>query len=86
MSNSLQFLEAADVYFAMNSSRRGLSEHDASRRLGIFGPNKIVEPPKPHVLLQFFSHFVHLMALVSCPQRCVSSLHSSCCGVRAAWR
>lgn len=74
VADSHQYLDAGDVFYAMNTSRKGLSTHEASRRLDVFGPNKIVEPPKPHVLLQFLSHFIHLMALVCCLSSCLQRL------------
>lgn len=45
------------VLDALASTRAGLSEAEARRRLAEVGPNRLPEPPRPNVVLRFLGHF-----------------------------
>lgn len=48
----------------LKSTVAGLSEEEAAHRLNSFGPNKLPEPARQHVLLRFISHFHNILIYV----------------------
>ncbi|MBI2863872.1 MAG: cation-transporting P-type ATPase [Chloroflexi bacterium] len=57
-------LPAAQVYAALGSSPRGLSEEEARQRLSQYGPNEIAEARKTSLVLRFLANFYQVFALL----------------------
>ena len=52
------------VYASLRSGVNGISEQEALRRLQEYGPNRIEEIGKVHLLSNFISEFTHFFALI----------------------
>jgi magnesium-transporting ATPase (P-type) len=48
----------------LGTTREGLAEEEAARRLSRHGPNRLPEPPRPGVLLRFLRQFADLLIQV----------------------
>lgn len=57
-------LPASEVYEALGSSPRGLSEEEARKRLAQFGPNEIKEARKTPLILRFLANLYQVFALL----------------------
>ncbi|MFZ3062602.1 MAG: cation-transporting P-type ATPase [Actinomycetota bacterium] len=60
----LQSLTADKVYEELKSSRRGLREEEAEKRLEEYGPNEIPEVKKTPLIFRFLFQFYHLFAVL----------------------
>jgi len=49
--------DASEVLDRLGTTRDGLTSGEAAVRLDSVGPNRLPTPPRPHVLVRFFSHF-----------------------------
>jgi magnesium-transporting ATPase (P-type) len=54
----------SQVYEALQSSKAGLDENEARRRLEKYGPNQISELPKTPLLFRFLANFYHFFAIL----------------------
>ncbi|MEI8595549.1 cation-transporting P-type ATPase [Photobacterium sp. Hal280] len=57
-------MASADAIEAMSSYNNGLSSEEAAKRLSIYGPNRLPEPPKPHPLHRFLMQFHNILIYV----------------------
>ena len=60
----LQKLPVSEVYGALQSSERGLTQQEAEERETSFGKNELQEKKKQSLILKFLSNFTHLMAIL----------------------
>src|SRR5512137_10615 len=57
-------LTPAEALSSLKTSAAGLAADEASRRLMEFGPNRLEELRREHLLLRFAREFVHFFALI----------------------
>ncbi len=57
-------LPISQVYAALDTTPRGLSEDEAARRLAQYGPNEIEEVAKTPLILRFLANFYQIFALL----------------------
>ncbi len=57
-------LTEEQAYTSLRSSANGLSEQEAQRRLREYGPNRVEEIEKKHLLPSFIQEFTHFFALI----------------------
>ncbi|MBS1795636.1 MAG: cation-transporting P-type ATPase [Acidobacteria bacterium] len=57
-------LPVADALSILETSRDGLAEEEAARRLKLFGENRLPRPPKAKWYVEFAGNFVHFFALM----------------------
>ncbi|MBI2955311.1 MAG: cation-transporting P-type ATPase [Chloroflexi bacterium] len=57
-------LPANQVYQALNTAPRGLSDEEAARRLRQYGPNEIEEARKTPLIFRFLANFYQVFALL----------------------
>lgn len=62
--SDLQKLPVSDVYGALNTSEKGLPNHEAKTRLEEFGKNALQEKKGQPLILKFLSNFTHFMAIL----------------------
>ncbi len=60
----VQSAAVGDVYPALTTQPKGLTQQEAASRLTLYGPNAIREIKKKPLLLKFLANFTHLMALL----------------------
>ena len=57
-------LEVADALASLDTSRRGLENIEATRRLAIDGPNALPAPRQRSVVLEFAAQFSNMFAIL----------------------
>jgi magnesium-transporting ATPase (P-type) len=57
-------LRRHEVYAALDSSARGLTDDEVSDRLSAHGPNVLPDPPRPSTVRRFLEQFTDLFAVV----------------------
>jgi sodium/potassium-transporting ATPase subunit alpha len=57
-------LKKEEVFHALLTSEKGLTDEEAKKRLHEYGPNEIKEVRKKPLSLRFFSQFTHFLAVV----------------------
>jgi magnesium-transporting ATPase (P-type) len=64
MTEPIYRLRVAEVYKELDSSPAGLPDDEAEARLGLYGPNRLEELPRPQYRRQFTEHLLHTMAII----------------------
>ena len=64
MAEPIYRLRVAEVYQELDSSPAGLKEAEAVACQGLYGFNRLEEPPRPQYSKQFSAHLIHTMALI----------------------
>ena len=57
-------LEHEQVLEMLKADATGLDDKEAQRRLGVYGPNRLPEPPKRSSLVRFLMHFHNVLIYV----------------------
>ena len=57
-------LPTEEVYRRLGTSRRGLADEEAARRLQLHGPNELAEAAKTPLLVRFLANFYQVFALL----------------------
>jgi len=63
-SNAPHTISADAVLEAVGGRQEGLSSAEAAERLERFGPNKLPELPRRHLIVRFLAHFHHVLIYV----------------------
>lgn len=68
--------EASAVIDALNTSREGLAQSDADKRLARYGPNTLRSPPRRSALLRFLRQFHNVLIYVLLAAAAITALLS----------
>jgi magnesium-transporting ATPase (P-type) len=64
MTSPIYSLRVPEVYTSLDSSPEGITADEARDRLSLYGPNILLEQPKPSILSKFSIHTLHPTALL----------------------
>jgi len=64
LAKIIHTMPVSDLFSALETSTRGLTQVEAVLRLNTYGPNMIKELSRQPLILKFLSNFTHLMAIL----------------------